>query len=54
MPKRDDRAVVHLVCVECNSGGYATSKNRRTVTDRLELKKYCRNCRTHQVHRERR
>ena len=54
MPKRDDRAVVQLACDICDSANYATSKNRRNVTVRLEIKKYCSTCRRHTDHREKR
>lgn len=52
MPKREDRAVVTLACQDCNRRNYATSKNRRAQTARLELKKYCRWCKKHTGHRE--
>ncbi|MCC6485466.1 MAG: 50S ribosomal protein L33 [Armatimonadetes bacterium] len=48
----DVRVVVTMACTECKSRNYATSKNRRKTTERLELKKYCPRCRTHQLHRE--
>jgi len=54
VPKREDRAVVQLACDICDSANYATSKNRRTVTGRLEIKKYCSTCRRHTDHREKR
>ena len=31
---------------------YTTSKNKKTTPEKLELKKYCRYCRTHTVHKE--
>ena len=44
--------LVALQCSECNRRNYTTSKNKRTSADRLELKKYCRFCRRHTVHKE--
>jgi large subunit ribosomal protein L33 len=48
-----------LECVPCSEGpngvhlrNYTTSKNRRTVQGKLELKKYCPRCRSHTRHRE--
>ncbi|MCY4435842.1 MAG: 50S ribosomal protein L33 [Chloroflexi bacterium] len=49
---REDRSVITLACVDCRRRNYASSKNRRTTTDRLELRKYCRYCQKHLTHRE--
>ncbi len=54
MPKREDRVVMQLACEVCDSVNYATSKNRRTTTGRLEIRKYCNTCRRHTDHREKR
>jgi large subunit ribosomal protein L33 len=48
----DQRVKVTLVCSECKQRNYDTKKNKKNTTDRLELKKYCRFCRKHTVHRE--
>ena len=51
--------LVALECVPCSDGpggvhvrNYTTSKNRRTMQGKLELKKYCPRCRTHTDPRE--
>ena len=49
---KGDREHITLACTECRSRTYHTKKNRRTLQDRLELKKYCPRCRVRQVHRE--
>lgn len=41
-----------LECTECKRRNYSTTKNKRTVTKRLELKKYCKWERKHTLHRE--
>ncbi len=46
------RVSVTLACTECKQRNYDTKKNRRNTTDRIELKKYCRFCKTHTTHRE--
>lgn len=49
------REIVALACVECAQPGksvYWTTKNKRTHPDRMQLKKYCRWCRKHAPHRE--
>ena len=46
------RDVVTLQCNECKQRNYRTTKNKKTTTERLDLKKYCKFCRTHTPHRE--
>ena len=48
----DVRPKITLACTECKHRNYITKKNRRNDPDRLELKKYCPNCRCHRAHRE--
>ncbi len=43
---------VKLACTECKNRNYDTTKNKATVTERLELKKYCKFCKKHTTHRE--
>jgi large subunit ribosomal protein L33 len=45
------REYVWLECVESGQRNYRTPKETR-VTDRLELKKYCKKLRKHVVHKE--
>ena len=46
------REIITLQCSECKERNYTTTKNKKTVTGRLELKKYCWRCRKHKVHKE--
>lgn len=46
------RDKVILACEDCKQRNYITKKNKRNTPDRLEIKKYCRFCRKHTVHRE--
>ncbi|GGJ01231.1 50S ribosomal protein L33 [Alicyclobacillus cellulosilyticus] len=46
------RVIVTLACTDCKQRNYTTTKNKKNDPDRLELRKYCRFCRTHTVHRE--
>ena len=41
-----------LQCIDCKSRNYVTTKNKKTMTDRLELSKFCRRCRKHTDHKE--
>lgn len=45
-----DRVI--LECQECKNRNYVTSKNKQHTQERLELKKYCKHCKTHTPHKE--
>ncbi|MBT2658725.1 MULTISPECIES: 50S ribosomal protein L33 [Bacillaceae] len=42
---------VILACVECGSRNYSTV-GKDTQSERLELKKFCKTCAAHTIHRE--
>ena len=44
--------IITMACTECKRRNYTTTKNKKTIPDRLELKKYCKFCRKHTPHRE--
>ncbi len=44
--------IVILACSECKQRNYSTTKNKKKKPDKLSLKKYCRFCRTHTIHKE--
>ncbi|MCL6593090.1 MAG: 50S ribosomal protein L33 [Alicyclobacillus sp.] len=46
------RVIITLACTECKQRNYTTTKNKKNDPDRLELKKFCRFCKTQTVHRE--
>ena len=48
----DVRPKITMACQECKHRNYITKKNRRNDPDRLEMKKFCPNCRSHTLHRE--
>ena len=52
MARSDLRPIVKLRSTAGTGTTYTTRKNRRNDPDRLELRKYCPNCRCHQPHRE--
>ena len=43
---------VILVCSECLSRNYSVTKNKRVNVERLELRKYCKKCGKHTIHKE--
>ena len=48
---KNDRMVV-LACEDCKERNYTTTKNKKTLKERMELKKYCPRCNSHTVHKE--
>ncbi len=46
------REIVIIACTECKQRNYTTTKNKKLHPDRMELKKYCKFCRAHVLHRE--
>ncbi len=48
---KNDRMVV-LACEECKERNYTTTKNKKTLKERMELKKYCPRCQRHTAHKE--
>ncbi|WP_084710600.1 50S ribosomal protein L33 [Ornithinibacillus californiensis] len=43
---------VILSCAICSSRNYSTSKNVATKDTRLEVRKFCKTCGQHTLHRE--
>ena len=41
-----------LECVDCHQVNYHTTRNKKTIKAKLELKKYCRTCKKHTAHKE--
>ena len=46
------RTLVTLACTDCKRRNYTTKKNKQNNPERIELKKYCKWCRCHTVHKE--
>ena len=52
MAKKTNRVLIGLQCSVCKSSNYTTSKNKINNAEKLEIKKYCRNCRKTTSHKE--
>jgi large subunit ribosomal protein L33 len=46
------RDIIHLQCTGCKRRNYSTTKNKKKQQGKLEVKKYCPFCRSHQMHKE--
>ena len=52
MAKKGAREIVALVCSECKAHNYATMRNKINMEKKLEIKKYCKNCKKNTLHKE--
>ncbi|OGW84268.1 MAG: 50S ribosomal protein L33 [Omnitrophica bacterium RIFCSPLOWO2_01_FULL_45_10] len=39
-------------CTKCKNRNYSSTKNKKKNPDKLELKKFCKFCKIHTVHKE--
>ena len=52
MAKKAVRSHIILACTECKERNYTGTRNKKTETQRREVKKYCPRDRRHTLHRE--
>ena len=52
MAKAGIRIAVTMACTDCQERNYETTKSKRNTPDRLEVRKYCQWCKSHQPHKE--
>ncbi len=46
------REIIQLQCMECKRKNYTTTKNKKKQQSKLQVRKYCPFCRSHQLHKE--
>ena len=46
------RDLISFQCEQCKRRNYTSTKNKKTTTEKLSLRKFCPACRTHTVHKE--
>ncbi|MFN4181479.1 MAG: 50S ribosomal protein L33 [Candidatus Paceibacteria bacterium] len=44
--------LIKFACGKCKNVNYWSSKNKKTVTQKLELEKFCNTCRAKTKHKE--
>jgi len=44
--------LIRLRCEKCKRRNYYTRKNKKSVERKIELKKFCKWCKAHTVHKE--
>ena len=52
MKSMSQEQLIKFECSECKRIGYQSRKNKKTLKERLQLKKFCRWCKTHVLHKE--
>lgn len=50
--RNDMRDNIIVACTECKQRNYDSQKNKKNNPDRIEVKKYCKFCKKHTVHKE--
>ena len=46
------RVGITLACSECKQRNYTTTKDKKKHTDKSEIRKYCKFCNAHTIHKE--
>jgi len=44
--------MIKMECTACKRVNYFSKKNKKILKTRLEVKKYCRHCKKHVMHKE--
>ena len=44
--------LIKLACGTCKRVNYWSAKNKKTITEKIELKKFCKWCRKQTLHKE--
>jgi len=44
--------MIKLECTECKHVNYFSRKNKKTLKERLQMKKHCKFCKKHTNHKE--
>jgi large subunit ribosomal protein L33 len=52
MAKSSSRIKIGLKCSESGDINYTTTKNSKTLTEKVEIKKYCPRLQKHTIHKE--
>ena len=50
--EKEMRENIIIACTECKQRNYDSQKNKKNDPDRIEVKKYCKFCKKHTVHKE--
>jgi large subunit ribosomal protein L33 len=48
------RTIIHFACGGCQRLNYSSTKNKTKTPEKMEKKKYCKFCKSHTLHKEKR
>ena len=46
------KKLIRLKCAVCKQLNYYTTKNKKTTEKKIDIKKYCKWCKKHSLHKE--
>ena len=46
------RELISFACEQCKRRNYTSTKNKKTSTEKLAMRKFCSSCRAHTMHKE--
>ncbi|OGG35096.1 50S ribosomal protein L33 [Candidatus Gottesmanbacteria bacterium RIFOXYB1_FULL_47_11] len=52
MAKKDQRELFAFACTVCKNQNYISARNKVNTPEKISLKKYCRHCKKHTLHKE--
>ncbi len=52
MPKKSKENLIKLECSDCKRVNYFSTKNKKVIKERLQIKKHCSWCKKHTLHKE--
>ena len=52
MSKKGAREIVGMICKECKSQNYVTTRNKINMEKKLEILKFCKRCKKATLHKE--
>lgn len=52
MASKFSENLIKLKCADCKRFNYYTRRNKKTAERKIELKKHCKWCRKHTIHKE--
>ncbi|NIP33249.1 50S ribosomal protein L33 [Candidatus Saccharibacteria bacterium] len=44
--------MIKLECTDCKTINYYSRKNKKKLKERIEIKKFCKKCKKHTLHKE--
>ena len=52
MAKKGNENLAKMKCEVCKTVNYFTTRNKKILKEKLEMKKHCKKCKKHTMHKE--